>query len=695
MAASVQANRSRSRRSPSDRLPLAFCLDHLFTSVALLTAGVTLGLGTGCRSSRVVSLKTLSAPVSHVLPKSSSEPEAVQPSEVAKSLQPEPQPEIRQATHLAAAQDLTQSPADAAGAAVVDGAGAGSGAPAAANAVGDAPAQAATLADVINQNAQGPAVPTTSVPQTSALQSQTLPMSPGPTSVEPSAPGASTGSDLSVMPANSGAGADPAAAPNAQALPQPSAAAPQSLPLPPAEAETTELALDDVLASATERFPAVREAALLRSLAIGEQIAAMGEFDDKLEAYSINQPLSFYENYRHGIGVKRPLYMGGTAYAGYRIGRGDYEPWYKERETNDGGEFKLGLGMPLLRDRAIDYRRTAVRVATLELQKASPQLFQQVLETQFEAAVAYWTWYAAARQHEIAQQLMSIAEIRVDQIEKQIAAGDVARIVGIDNSRLLTMRRAKLIEAKQKLDVSAIKLSLYHRDEFGRPIQPSIKTKPIGVPAIPERRISVSDEIARAQSNRPELQQLNLQELQLRAELQWANNQRLPDLSFGTEVSQDVGQRASSSGDKQPLILEAGLTSSMPIQRRKAIGKAQSLRAKIAQLDAKRQLTLDKIANDVNQAVTMFDAAHLRLEQAKLNKELAQQTLAAGNISFNAGDIDILLLNIYEQAFADAGVEIIHAEVDVLIAEAMLLVATGRSLLIDPEMPPLLSESSF
>ncbi len=88
----------------------------------------------------------------------------------------------------------------------------------------------------------------------------------------------------------------------------------------------------------------------------------------------------------------------------------------------------------------------------------------------------------------------------------------------------------------------------------------------------------------------------------------------------------------------------------------------------------------------------MYDAAHLRLEQARLNRELAQQTLTAGGISFNSGDIDILMLNIYEQAFADAGLEIIHAEVDVLIAEAMLQVATGRSLIVDEVLPPLINE---
>jgi outer membrane protein TolC len=460
--------------------------------------------------------------------------------------------------------------------------------------------------------------------------------------------------------------------------------------LPPPIREEQTLSLEAVVVSATETFPAIREAALIRSLAIGDQISAMGEFDDKLEAYTINQPLSFYENYRHGVDWKKPLWMGGTAYMGYRLGDGDFEPWYRERETNEGGEFKLGFDIPLLQNRAIDPRRTAVRLASLDIQRANPELFQQILQTQYEAASAYWVWFAAAKQYAISLELMELAEERVSRIETQIELGDVARIVGIDNRRLLATRRAKLIESRQKLESAAIKLSLYFRDPLGRPITPTTDAQPKDFPVSARESIDVPSEVTRALTNRPELQLLGINAERLRTELRLAINQRLPEISFGTEVSQDVGGLASSSGDKQPLILETGLMGSVPVQRRKAIGKAQSLRAKIAQLDAKRQLASDKIVNDVRQAATFYEAARERLAQAKITQDLARQTLDAGELSFTSGDIDILLLNIYEQAFADAGIELITAQADLLTAEAMLSVATGQSLLIDDSVMPLI-----
>jgi len=288
---------------------------------------------------------------------------------------------------------------------------------------------------------------------------------------------------------------------------------------------------------------------------------------------------------------------------------------------------------------------------------------------------------------------MELAEERVDRIETQIQAGDVARIVGIDNRRLLAMRRAKMIESRQKLDSAAIKLSLYFRNEVGRPMRPLPSAQPKDFPSLPTRPIDINTAIVRAMDNRPELAIFTIMEEQVRTELQLAINQRLPELNFGSEISQDVGALSSSKGDKQPFKLEAGLIGSVPVQRRKAIGKAQALRAKLGQIDAKRQLTGDKIVNEVRLAATVHDAAIARLEQARLTKELAEQTLNAGEVSFALGDIDILLLNIYEQAFADAGIEVINAQADLLTAEALVIIATGRSLLADEVPPPFILEN--
>ncbi len=265
------------------------------------------------------------------------------------------------------------------------------------------------------------------------------------------------------------------------------------------------LDLQMVVAAATQSFPSVREAAQLRDEALGASQQALGEFDDRLEAFTINQPLGYYENYRHGVSWSRPLENGGVGYAGYRIGRGRFEPWYGGRDTDNSGEFRVGFEIPLLQSRAIDSRRTAVRLAALDLQKSDPQLFQQVLAAQGDAAEAYWQWVAVGQQYRVAQDLMRLAEERVQRIQRQIDAGDVAQIVGIDNRRLLALRRSRLIEVRQRWDAAAVRLSLYYRDVAGRPIAVTEDALPEIFPAAPNALIDLPADISSALEQRPEL----------------------------------------------------------------------------------------------------------------------------------------------------------------------------------------------
>jgi hypothetical protein len=300
----------------------------------------------------------------------------------------------------------------------------------------------------------------------------------------------------------------------------------------PAPTETQLLDLETVLISATESFPSVREAAQLRAEALGESQRALGEFDDRLEAFTINQPMGFYQNYRHGISWSRPLENGGVAYTGYRIGRGRFEPWYGGRDTDDSGEFRVGFEIPLLQNRAIDPRRTAVRLAALDIQRASPELFQQVLGAQVEAAEAYWQWVAAGQRYEIAEELMMLAEERVERIQRQIDAEDVARIVGVDNRRLLAQRRSLLIEARRAWDAAAVRLSLYYRNPAGVPISVADAALPEVFPEAPSPAVNLEIDITEAMDLRPELAILRIASEQLRTELRLAINQQLPKSAF-------------------------------------------------------------------------------------------------------------------------------------------------------------------
>ena len=81
-------------------------------------------------------------------------------------------------------------------------------------------------------------------------------------------------------------------------------------------------------------------------------------------------------------------------FAGYRNGRGIFEPWYLERETNKGGEFKVGFMAPIVRDRVIDANRAELWRAQLERDRVEPEILAVVIGSVREGSFAYWDWVA-------------------------------------------------------------------------------------------------------------------------------------------------------------------------------------------------------------------------------------------------------------------------------------------------------------
>ncbi len=477
--------------------------------------------------------------------------------------------------------------------------------------------------------------------------------------------------------------------PETESLLKPSVA-PEMEPLPtvlgqieetqPVDAIGETISLEDVVTSVRVAFPSILEAIARQEEAGGAIVSAWGAFDNVLDGHTINQPLGFYENYRHGVGLKKPLWNGGYLATGYRIGDGEFEPWYGERETDEGGEFKLGMDVPLLQGRAIDKRRTELRNASLRRGQTDPELYLEILNAQAAAAISYWGWVAAGQGVDVQQRLIQLARIRAEQLDSRIKAGDAAEFTRIDNDRLIAGREIKLIDAQRKLGESAVKLSLYYRNGLAQPIVLPPSMVPTEFPAIEPVAVNEEQQIANALGARPELQVLQFDAARIRVELELAINQLLPTLNLAVETSQDVGAKASSKGDKQPAKIEAGVYGEVPLQRRFARGKIDALRAKLRQIDAKTQLTGDKIATEVQQILVARAAALSQIEQAEINVELAKKTLAAGTIGLREGEFTLPVLNIYEQALADAEGALILAKAEFFIADALLSIATAREL---------------
>lgn len=424
----------------------------------------------------------------------------------------------------------------------------------------------------------------------------------------------------------------------------------EEIPTPPLE-----LSLEDVVQSVYDSYPLLRVAIAQRAIAEGQIQEAQGEFDLKLKGGGTSGPLGFYRTNRYGTGFEQALFGGGDVFAGYRVGRGNFQPWFGDRETNDGGEFKAGFLIPLTQNRRIDERRAAIFRAAIGRDAVEPDILLQLIDFVRAASYAYWDWVAAGRFARIERGLLEIASRRQQGMQTRVDRGDLPRIELTDNERLIVSRKAALIEAELKHQQAAIKLSLFYRGTDGSPALPSADALPLDLPdAEPYDDRRLASDIQAALASRPETQYLDYIRRQQEVDLSQALNLYLPEVNVGATASQDVGAPASIKGDKTPFELEASLLVSVPLQRRKALGKARAIEGKLAQTRTKAQFARDKIATDVRNAVATLKAAYLRIEQARQSVELNQTMEEAERQRFDAGDSNLLLVNLREQAAADA-----------------------------------------
>ncbi len=354
---------------------------------------------------------------------------------------------------------------------------------------------------------------------------------------------------------------------------------------------------------------------------------------------------------------------GGELYSGYRIGRGEFEPWYKERETNEGGELKSGFKLPLLKNRAIDRRRTDVATTRLQRLRLGPNVQTRVIAFQRDASLLYWQWVAAGQVVKVQQEVLRLAEERNKNLSIQVAEGDLPKITEIDNGRFIAQRRAKLLESERKLQQSAIKLSLFYRNEMGQPVVADDLQLPADFPpAQMLESLAVEADVARAIATRPELRELEFHRQQVSVELAYAQNLHLPKVDALGVVSQDLGGAATSSRDKGEFQVDVGLILEVPLQRREAAGKTQAAQAKLGEIAAKQRFMEDKIRSQVQDAVSAVNYALQGIEQNRQNVTLTQQSLQLGRARFDEGDIDIIELNIYETSLQSAELMLIDAE---------------------------------
>ncbi|MHC4263857.1 MAG: TolC family protein [Planctomycetota bacterium] len=423
------------------------------------------------------------------------------------------------------------------------------------------------------------------------------------------------------------------------------------------DAPSAAIELEDVLHAVDRHFPLILAAREEIEIAEGELIAARGGFDTSLGTDAYVRTEGFRETERLDVFLEQPTPFWGTSFeGGYRFGLGDFDFYEEGYQTNESGELRLGVNVPLFQGRTIDPRRVALWQARLSRDQADPLVLAKRLEVARKATDAYWKWVAAGRLREIALRLLALADDRTEQIENGVEEGLLAPINLTENQRLVVERQANLVRAERGLQETAIALSLYWRDVDGRPLVPVDDLLPYDFPNVHAADdVLIEADVEFALTHRPEIQgfALELESLGLSEEL--AENRLLPTVDLGVYASQDLGDGVSTPDDKGDFELAFMLEFALPLQLRSARGGTRELRARVRQLQRQVQFARERIVTEVQDARSALRQNWLAIAQARENVRLANELAELERFQLSVGESDLLRVNLREQQAAVAG----------------------------------------
>jgi len=414
------------------------------------------------------------------------------------------------------------------------------------------------------------------------------------------------------------------------------------------------LTLGEVLAAVTNQYPPLLAALIERDVAAGRLRSARGAFDFQLFAKLFGTPEGYYESTTAETGFEQFTGLwGSTIYGGYRLSRGDLLPDYDKDRTQDDGEARLGLRLPLLRDGRIDRRRAALFKARLDREAAEPAIQRQQLDFIRAATVAYHQWWAAGLRWRLAEENLRLAQARDQALTNQVQAGLIPRLVLTDNARLVVARTLGVTQARRRFEGAAIALSLFLRDENAEPLLVGRERLPGAAPAPEPVALELSvAEFDQALLKRPEIRRLRLAQEKARVDLRLARNQRLPALDAGAQVSDNFGAQPYRDLDRTEVKL--GLELKVPLQQREARGRIAEIEAQLAQLENQERFAGERIVAEIRDARSALVAAGEQTGQAAHNVFLARELQLAEEERFRQGAADLLALQIREQAAYDA-----------------------------------------
>lgn len=436
----------------------------------------------------------------------------------------------------------------------------------------------------------------------------------------------------------------------------------------------------DVLRSSALTFPSILEAFEREAAARGDQLSADGAFDLMLRGEVYDRLTGTFDGNFASAEARQGLRpFGAEVFASYRLSSGRFPTSESSFNTTDFGQVRIGAMFSLLRNRRIDQRRFAIDDTRIASEQASVDVLLVQLNVQLEALRAYWRWVGAGEEVRVFEELLEIAEARQVGLARGVREGARAAIALTENEQNLLRRRTLLEEARRNLETAANSLSFFLRDSSGQLVVPQREQLPpiARLGKVPEADALLAMPRNEVLERRPELRTLRLANERAANRIELRRNDLKPSLDGRAEVRQSIGPGPPGmpSFDQGTDTL-VGLTFAVPLQRRDARGRLARAEAELRELELRERRIADQIEVEIDNIIATLNAA-VRITSLA-NDEVKQATtmVQAERTRFRLGAGDFFLVNLREEAAADAQIRAIRADVSGRLAAASYNAAT-------------------
>src|SRR6266850_577383 len=367
----------------------------------------------------------------------------------------------------------------------------------------------------------------------------------------------------------------------------------------------------------------------------------------------------------------------------------------------------LQISQPLLRNRSIDGNRHAIRVQRKRLEQSDSDFRARTIQIIAQVQAAYWNLVFALRNQQNQLESLNVSRQNMKNIEAQISAGAKAPLDRAQVQTDIATREANLFIATQQVSQAEnILKQLMLRD----PLAPewSAQLTPTDTPSFDLSPVNLTASLEEAHKNRPELSRLDLQKDINKIDLQYYQNQTMPQVDLTGTVAATglagtscnpvtnprctppptnlIGGYGKDIGNLAGLNtynITVGTTISFPLHNKTAQANLAGANIQREQLAASYRSQDQAIEMDVRNAAQSVDTAQKRVVASRQARESAEQQLAGEQKLYEVGRSTTFLLLQRQNELTSARTSELQAQTDYNKALADLQRATAATLRIN------------